>query len=221
MSIAAIILLSVIAFTTTHYWIVAAVVLLDALLLIWEGHTKVAFYWLIAYGVMVGVFCACIYGGTFFAPFGACFLYMSKIIPAAMFASAMILSTGTGELAHALQFYRLPSRFTVVACVALRFFPAIGHEARAVREAMTVSGHRITFSNVVKRPSMMFEGFIVPFIHRVSIVADELGDAITCRGVDTRRRRTCYIEQKFGFIDAAVILIVALLLAFVIVGRVM
>lgn len=161
----------------------------------------------------------CIAAGPAFSPFGACFLYMSKIVPAAMFASAMISSTHTGELAYGLQSFGIPSRVTVATCVALRFFPAIGREARSVREAMALRNERFSLARALRHPGELFECFIVPFVHRVSIVADELGDAITCRGADTSRRRTSYYAMRLGAADCIVLLVLAMLLALTIAGQ--
>lgn len=144
---------------------------------------------------------------------------MSKMVPAAMFTSAMIATTHTGELAYGLQSFGIPSRVTVATCVALRFFPTIGREACSVREAMALRNERFSLARTIRHPGELFECFIVPFVHRISIVADELGDAITCRGADTSRRRTSYYDMRLGMQDVIVLLVLALLLAFTIAGR--
>ena len=130
-SIIALLLLNVIAFATPYRWLLYLAVALDAVLLLWCGKGKLAAYWLMGYAAVNAICYGCIAAGPAFTPFGTCFLYMSKIFPAAMFATAMIATTHTGELAYALQTFKLPSRVTVATCVALRFFPTISREAHA------------------------------------------------------------------------------------------
>lgn len=218
-SIVALVLLNVIAFAAPSPWILLAAIAMDTVLLIWCGKPKLALYWLTGYAAMNAVCYGCIAAGPAFNPFGACFLYMSKIIPAAMFASAMISTTHTGELAYGLQSFGIPSRVTVATCVALRFFPTIGREARSVREAMALRNERFSLAWALRHPGALFECFIVPFVHRISIVADELGDAITCRGADTSRKRTSYYDMQLGIADCIVLLVLAILLALTIASR--
>lgn len=219
-SIVVLVLLNVIAFAAASRWILLGAIAMDTVLLAWCGKPKIALYWLLGYAAMNAICYTCIAAGPTFSPFGACFLYMSKIIPAAMFASAMISTTHTGELAYGLQSFGIPSRVTVATCVALRFFPAIGREARSVREAMALRNERFSLARTFQHPGELFECFIVPFIHRISIVADELGDAITCRGADTSRRRTSYYDMRLGVADYIVLLGLAILLALTIASRI-
>lgn len=218
-SIIVLLLLNVIAFATPYRWLLYLAVALDAALLLWCGKGRLAVYWLMGYAAVNAICYGCIAAGPAFTPFGTCFLYMSKIFPAAMFATAMIATTRTGELACALQTFKLPSRFTVATCVALRFFPTIGREARSVREAMRLRGERFSPARAICHPGALFEGFIVPFIHRISIVADELGDAVMCRGADTSRRRTSYHELSIGLPEILVMAAIAALLVFTVLGK--
>lgn len=218
-SLAALVLINVIAFATPFYNIIIVAVAMDFLLLLWCGRAKMALCWVLGYIAVCSVFCICISLGPTFAPVGACFLYMSKIFPAAMLASAIISTTHTGELACALQSFGLPSRVTVATCVALRFFPTIAREARSVSEAMKLRNERMTILVVLKSPGVFFESFIVPFINRISIVADELGDAVMARGADTSRRRTSLYESRFRISDIVFSLAAIALLVTVVAGR--
>ena len=109
-SLVALVLLNVIAFTASSLWVLVAAIAMDTVLLIWCGKPKLAFYWLLGYAALNAIWYGCVAAGPAFNPFGACFLYMSKIIPAAMFASAMISTTHTGELASSLSAFQAASR---------------------------------------------------------------------------------------------------------------
>lgn len=218
-SLAALVLINVIAFATPFYGIIIVAIVMDFILLFWCDRVKMVLCWVLGYIAVCSVFCICISLGPTFAPVGACFLYMSKIFPAAMLASAIISTTHTGELTCALQSFGLPSRVTVATCVALRFFPTIAREARSVSDAMKLRNERMTILTIFKSPGVFFESFIVPFVNRISIVADELGDAVMARGGDTSRRRTSLYESRFRLPDIIFSLAVIALLVTVVAGR--
>ena len=84
---------------------------------------------------------------------------------------------------------------------------------------MRLRNERLTALSILKSPGAFFESFIVPFVNRISIVADELGDAVMARGGDTTRRRTSLYEAKIGLPDIILSLAVLALLTVVVVGR--
>lgn len=86
-------------------------------------------------------------------------------------------------------------------------------------EAMKLRNERMTILVVLKSPGVFFESFIVPFINRISIVADELGDAVMARGADTSRRRTSLYESRFRISDIVFSLAAIALLVTVVAGR--
>lgn len=154
-------------------------------------------------------------------PVGACLLMLARLFPTAMFAAALISTTYLGELAFALQSFGLTGRMTVAVCVGLRFFPTIAREARAVREAMLTRGIRLTPAAIVTNPVGLLENFMVPYIHRISLVADELGDAVMARGVETSRPRTSYHELRVTPLDGVVVAVAALLAVAAVAGKVL
>lgn len=62
---------------------------------------------------------------------------------------------------------------------------------------------------------------MVPYLHRVSIVADELGDAVMARGVETTRRRGSYHELRIGALDVVVLAAALVLVAAAVAGKVL
>lgn len=218
-SILVLLIMNVAAFIAANQMMEVASVILDAALMVWLGRGRLALSWLVGYGVLVALSFACMMGGPFFAPVGTCFLTMRKIFPTAMFAAAMISSTYVGEMACALERFGLSGRMTVAVCVALRFFPTAAREAKAVREAMLTRGVRLTPKMIVTRPATLVEGFMVPYIHRISIVADELGDAVMVRAIEAPGGRTCYHEMRLRAIDVVVLGVAIALLAVAVAGR--
>ena len=55
----------------------------------------------------------------------------------------------------------------------------------------------------------------------MSIVADELGDAVMARGVETTRRRGSYHELRIGALDVVVLAAALVLVAAAVAGKVL
>ena len=192
---------------TTALWVegVAAVVALACML--YCRRYRSAAGWLAVYAAFACIgFGSAALDNTFIAPFAAMFLVYRHVLPAFMFASNMIATTKLGELACALQSLRLSSKMIVAICVALRFFPTIGREFKAVREAMKTRGISLSLTTIVLHPLQTIERFMVPVMGRLGTVADELGNAVVVRGVETTRRRTSYYQLSLSAVDAAVLI---------------
>ena len=215
------VLLNVAVFVSGAKAVELVTVAADALLMVWCHRGRLACAWVAAYAVISLISLACILGGPFFMPVGACLLMLARLFPTAMFAAALISTTYLGELAFALQSFGLTGRMTVAVCVGLRFFPTIAREARAVREAMLTRGIRLTPTAIVANPAGLLENFMVPYIHRISLVADELGDAVMARGVETSRPRTSYHELRATPLDGVVVAVAVLLVVAAVAGKVL
>ncbi len=213
-------LLNIAVFVSGSKAVEFAAVVGDAVLMIWCRRARLAAYWLLAYGALSLVMVACMMAGPFFMPVGSCMMMLTRIFPTAMFAAAVITTTYLGEMACALQSFGLSGRMAVALCVGMRFFPTIACEAQAVREAMLTRGIRLTPARIVRHPGTLLENFMVPYIHRISIVADELGDAVMARGVETTRKRSCYRRLSIKALDVIVLVLALLLVAVAIVGKV-
>ena len=142
---------------------------------------------------------------TLLSPFAASLLVYRHVLPLFMFAANMIATTRAGELACALQQLHLPSRLIVALVVALRFFPTIGREFKAVSEAMKTRGIGLSVFSVARHPIQTMERLLVPVIARLGTVADELGNAVVVRGMETDRVRSSYYSLKLGAFDGAVV----------------
>lgn len=200
-SILGLIAMNFAAFFTASMVLMAAMVVFDCLLMVAVGKVKAAICWLCGYLIVYWGGVGLVTLGPTFQGFAICFVYLSRMFPIGAFAALMISTTYVGEMAYALQAFGLPSRFTVAICVALRFFPTAAREAKAVHEAMLTRGIRFTPINIIKHPATLMESFFVPFIHRISTTADELGNAVMVRGIEAANKRTCYYQMRVGPLD--------------------
>lgn len=210
-SIVILLVLNVEAFFITNALYEASMVLACAALLLWLKQRHLAFVWIRVYAALWAMSALCLLGGPAFLPISVCFAMFRKMVPLFMFASSIITTTHVGELAYALQAFGLSGRFTVALSVALRFFPTVAREAKAVSEAMRTRGIRITPNLLFRHPDVLLEGFMVPFIHRLSVVADDLGNAVMVRGIEGTNKRTSYFEMKPGAVEVVVVLCIALI----------
>jgi biotin transport system permease protein len=115
-----------------------------------------------------------------FLPFEAAVANTSRVVAAIMIASILVLTTRVADLLDALErglrpFGRLgidSARVALVLAVAITTVPVLTRIAVGVREAQRARG---------ARPGV--RSFVIPFLVVSLKHADDLGDALTARGV--------------------------------------
>ena len=179
-----------------------AMVALCAAVAVWCGRALSALRWCAAYAAVMSVgYAFLLIPNGVAASFATMVVMIRCVFCVGMFASTMIATTRVGELACALQRAHVPRHGVIALCVALRFFPTIAGEFRAVVEALRVRGMALTPKSVVTRPVQMMENLLVPVMSRLSIVADELSNAAVVRGMDSSRPRTSYYDLRLRVAD--------------------
>lgn len=183
----------------------------------WCGRARAAGAWAVAYAVLLAAaFALVVVPNALAVSFAAPVLMFRRVFCIGMFAANLIATTRVGEMAAALQALRLPRGAVVAVSVALRFFPTMRREFTAVCEAMRVRGVALTPASIARHPLHCLERVMVPLMSRLSIVADELGNAAMVRGIDSPERRTSYYELSVRLADVAFLAwfsLVALLVA--------
>lgn len=198
-----------------------ASVFLCACCFVYCGRVASLIKWLAFYLAFAVIsFCLMLSESTLLSPFAATFMVYRHAFPLFMFASNMIATTRVGELACALQKLRLSSKLTVALCVALRFFPTIWREFKVVSDAMKIRGIGLSLASVVRHPVETMEHLLVPVIGRLGTVADELGNAVVVRGVETERKRTSYYRLRLNVFDILVVLGAVAVLCLAILGKI-
>lgn len=177
-------------------------VALCAAVCIWCGRVASALRWSVLYLAIFAIgWLFLLVPNSVTASFAAMFVMVKCIFCIGMFASNMIATTRVGELACALQKLHLPRHAIIALCVALRFFPTMAGEFKAVVEALKVRGMAITLKTVVTHPVQLMEHVLVPVMNRLSIVADELSNAAVVRGMDSEKTRTSFYSLRLGVAD--------------------
>lgn len=196
-SVLILILLNATAFAPTLLAAEFLMVALAALVVVWCGRPGSAARWCVAYALITAAgYLFLIFPNAITASFATMLVMVRRVFIVGMFASNMIATTRAGELACALQRVRLPRHAIVALCVALRFFPTMAGEFRAVHEAMRVRGMALTPVYVLRHPVRVMENMLVPVMSRLSIVADELSNAALVRGMDSSCVRTSYYDLR-------------------------
>lgn len=219
-SIAILVLINATAFAPRLVIGQVAMVALSAAVAVWCGRGASALRWCAAYAaVMAAGYAFLLIPNGVAASFATMVVMVRCVFCVGMFASTMIATTRVGELACALQRAHLPRHGIIALCIALRFFPTMAGEFRAVAEAMRVRGMAITPISVVTQPVRVMENLLVPVMSRLSIVADELSNAAIVRGMDSLRPRTSYYDLSLRAADVTFLVLFAAVAAVLILFR--
>lgn len=91
----------------------------------------------------------------------------------------------------------------------LRYFPTLREEQQAISDAMKLRNVHGVFQKL--------EYIYVPLMLSASTTADELSQAITARGIDNPRPKTCAVPMQFHIQDYVLcfVAIVLVIIAFV------
>lgn len=209
-SIAILVLINATAFTPRLVIGQIMMVALCAAVAVWCGRAASAVKWCAAYAVVMAAgYAFLLFPNAAAASFARMIVMVRCVFCVGMFASTMIATTRVGELACALQRAHLPRHGIIAVCVALRFFPTMAGEFRAVIEALRVRGMAITPKTIVTQPVRVMENLLVPVMSRLSIVADELSNAAVVRGMDSSRPRTSYYDLRLRAADVVFLVLFA------------
>lgn len=168
---------------------------------------------------ILGYLCS-IFPNQILISFAGSFIVYRRVIPILMFASNFVLSTRLGELAYALQSFKLSPKLIVAICVAFRFFPTMKYECIAIKDAMRSRAKSFDAKAFINHPVKTFEMFYIPLIAHLGIIADELGNSITVRGGETTQKRTSFIAMNINVLDISFLLMGVLLLLTSLMSRV-
>lgn len=220
-SIAILILINAMAFAPRLIVGQVAMVALCAAACIWCGRAGSAAKWCAAYAAVTAAgYLFLLFPNAATASFAAMLVMVRCVFCVGMFATNMVATTRVGELACALQKMRFSRHAIVALCVALRFFPTMAGEFRAVVEALRVRGMALTPASVLLHPVRTMERLFVPVMSRLSIVADELSNAAIVRGMDSRKPRTSYYDLRLGVVDLAFLAAFSALAAVLLLSRI-
>lgn len=191
---------------STSFLMETASVLICACCFVYSGRIAPLARWLSCYlAFALASFGLALTDESIASPFAVTLMMYRHAFPPIMFAANMIATTRVGELGCALQGMGMPPRLTVALCIALRFFPTIWREFKAVLDAMKTRGVRVGPVMLARHPVATIERMLVPIVGRLSIVADDLGNAVVARGGEASRKRTSFYILRLSPFDCFVL----------------
>lgn len=169
-------------------------------LLILMGRFKRLAVFLLIYGLMMGIYELTMRVGSM-QYLGLFFIILVQSVPCIALASILVSKYNSAQLLSALETLRIPRVLVVAVTITLKYIPTFKREFSYITESMRLRGIGFTW----KKPIRSFKYFIVPQLFRCAALAEEVTAAGLVKGIDAPGRRTSYYEEKFSFIDIAVL----------------
>ena len=128
-------------------------------------------------------------------------VYIRKLIPCFMLGSYLIGSTKVSAFLAAVGKLHLPRGFTIALSITLRYFPTMGEEWRAIKDAMALRGISSSFGGMLLHPLKSMEYVYVPMLVSASRISNEISQAAITRGIDHKGKRSCLERIRFSVFD--------------------
>ena len=116
-----------------------------------------------------------------------------KLLPCVTLGALLVQTTPIRLLMHAMQKWHLPQAVIIPLAITVRYFPTLHEEQQAISDAMKLRNVHGVFQKL--------EYIYVPLMLSASTTADELSQAITARGIDNPRPKTCAVSMRFHIQD--------------------
>ncbi len=109
----------------------------------------------------------------------------------------------------ALREIHLPERFIMICAVIFRFFPVLTSDMKLLRQSIRTRGVFSGFLQKLRALPEYIEILTVPMAMRVIRIAETLSASAETRGIDLKRRKTCYLSLRFSLWDGAFLLLLS------------
>ena len=207
--------INIFVFTNSHVYAEMLVVAALVILLLLCGVYKTALKSTITYIVLLAIKC-------WILPFCPEIIMTSlnivvitfrKLLPCVTLGALLVQTTPIRLLMHAMQKWHLPQAVIIPLAITVRYFPTLHEEQQAISDAMKLRNVHGVFQKL--------EYIYVPLMLSASTTADELSQAITARGIDNPRPKTCAVSMRFHIQDYVLcfVAIVLVIIAFVLLLR--
>lgn len=130
---------------------------------------------------------------------------MTRFAPGIMTGAYLVSSTTVSEFVAAMERMHISDKIVIPLSVIFRFFPTVGEEYGAIRDAMKMRG--IRFGG--EKPFLMVEYRLIPLMVSVVKIGDELSAAALTRGLGGPVKRTNICRIGFHRQDILALLLCA------------
>lgn len=138
---------------------------------------------------------------------------MARLYPAYLAARVLIEKAPMDELLFALEVCRVPKLVLIPLAVIYRYIPTILKEIGYIRESLKMRKLHSSIWDKLCHPMKNAENFLVPLLYRSEKISEELSAASICKGLSTKRKRTCCTNVKLRAADFIYLLCIVLLSA--------
>jgi len=119
-------------------------------------------------------------GDPFHAP-GFLSLFFARFFIISGAGLFFAFTTEPQKLAESLRSIRIPGEIVFTLTVALRYIPALAVEASSIWDSLKLRAS-LSGRSIIRRPSLLYRGFIIPLIIRTVKISDEVAIAAETRG---------------------------------------
>lgn len=198
-------MISVIAFSTKDVIYGSLVFIVVCFLTFLLGQGRKTAKYIITYAILVAFILFSHHVPTFLRSMILMIVLCVRMcMPIALYGQTFLKTTPVSEMVTGLYAMHLPRGFIITFAVAMRFFPTAKEEISHIRDAMALRGISLSLANIVKRPSLVFEGLMTPLLVRSSTIAEELSAASITRGLDNPAPRTAFVQLHIRVQDIAI-----------------
>lgn len=128
--------------------------------------------------------------------------YMAqKILVFILLGTFMAGSTTLEGIGTALEKLRIPQQIVVPTMVAIRFFPTLTHQIKALSDSLKTRGIATHASWWISHPIRAGELFVAPLFFRAIRLSDELSASALTRGLGMHSQPTIVYPLRFRWQD--------------------
>lgn len=132
-----------------------------------------------------------------FLPF---IMLVVRMYPVYLLLKLLVDKMPMDELLYSLEVIHIPKPLSIPLMVVYRYIPTIMQEVRYVNENLKMRGMNFSLSNI-RFLVRTVENYMVPLLFRSEKIAEELSATSLCKGLSTRRKRSCCTDVKMEACD--------------------
>lgn len=142
----------------------------------------------------------------------------AMMLPCLITGAYAFTTTSASAFVCAMRRMRVPEAVVVPCVVIIRFFPTIGEDYRAIRDAMALRGLVSGRLAMLRHPARTLEYVLVPLLMNATIVAQDLSVAALTKGLGRDGAHTSRTTIRMAAADWLVMAVCAAPLALDIAG---
>ncbi|BAW31171.1 MAG TPA: energy-coupling factor transporter transmembrane component T [Methanothermobacter sp.] len=150
----------------------------------------IVFFWFLSIVIIIAIYRDLEYALGFLSQFFARFFIISA---AGLFFA---FTTSPIKLAKSLESLKIPGEIIFTLTVALRYIPTLAFETAAIWDSLKLRVN-LPRIEILKKPSLLYRGLIIPLIIRVVKISDEVAIAAESKGFDPGKKLVKSLQFEY------------------------